>query len=121
MAYLIVVAWDETFRPTKMNSTETLEEAQTIVEKVGGFYVDTPHAYGNADFMTVDPIAKTVSYDLVAEASAETDRATARVLDNRRSAYQAEADTLFFEEQAGEVDAGTWAAKRAEIKARFPK
>ena len=40
---------------------------------------------------------------------------------NRRSAYQEEADALFFEEQAGEVAAGTWAAKRTEIKARFPK
>ena len=48
-------------------------------------------------------------------------RAAARVQVNRRNAYQAEADTLFFEEQAGEVAAGTWAAKRAEIKARFPK
>jgi len=48
-------------------------------------------------------------------------RALAKVQEDRRSAYQAEADTLFFEEQAGEVAAGTWAAKRAEIKARFPK
>jgi hypothetical protein len=40
---------------------------------------------------------------------------------NRRLAYQEEADPLFFEEQAGEVDSGTWAAKRAEIKLRFPK
>ena len=39
----------------------------------------------------------------------------------RLSAYKAEADPLFFEEQAGEVAAGTHAAKRAEIKARFPK
>jgi len=39
----------------------------------------------------------------------------------RLSAYKAEADKLFFEEQAGEVADGTWAAKRAEIKARFPK
>ena len=40
---------------------------------------------------------------------------------NRRMAYQEEADALFFEEQAGEVAAGTWAAKRSEIKERFPK
>ena len=40
---------------------------------------------------------------------------------NRRQAYQAEADSLYFEEQAGEVAAGTWAAKRSEIKERFPK
>lgn len=48
-------------------------------------------------------------------------RAAEEVQDNRRAAYEAESDTLFFEEQANEVAAGTWAAKRAEIKARFPK
>ncbi len=48
-------------------------------------------------------------------------RAAEAVQLNRRNAYQAEADTLYFEEQAGEVSAGTWAAKRAEIKARYPK
>ena len=48
-------------------------------------------------------------------------RAAEKVQSNRRAAYQSESDTLFFEEQAGEVAAGTWAAKRAEIKARFPK
>ena len=39
----------------------------------------------------------------------------------RRAAYAAESDPLFFKEQRGEVDAGTWAAKVAEIKARFAK
>ena len=48
-------------------------------------------------------------------------RAAERVQVSRRAAYEAETDTLFFEEQAGEVADGTWAAKRAEIKARFPK
>ena len=48
-------------------------------------------------------------------------RAAAEVQNNRRQAYQAETDTLFFEEQAGEVAAGTWAARRAEIKIRIPK
>jgi len=48
-------------------------------------------------------------------------RAVEEVQKNRRLAYQDEADPLFFEEQAGEVDSGTWAAKRAEIKTRFPK
>lgn len=48
-------------------------------------------------------------------------RAAAEVQRNRRAAYQNEADPLFFEEQAGEVTAGTWVAKRAEIKNRFPK
>ena len=48
-------------------------------------------------------------------------RAAAEVQNNRRGAYQSESDHLYFEEQANEVAAGTWAAKRAEIKARFPK
>ena len=48
-------------------------------------------------------------------------RAAKEVQVNRRQAYQAESDHLFFEEQAGEISAGTHAAKRAEIKARFPK
>ena len=48
-------------------------------------------------------------------------RAAEAVQQNRRHAYQAEADPLFFEEQAGEVAVGTWAAKRSEIKLRFPK
>ena len=50
-------------------------------------------------------------------------RAAAQVQANRRAAYRAESDHLFFQEQAGDTDtpAGTWAAKRAEIKARFPK
>ena len=60
-----------------------------------------------------------------AEEKADADGAPAsaaeRIQVSRRAAYVAEADTLFFEEQAGEVAAGTWAAKRAEIKARFPK
>ena len=60
-----------------------------------------------------------------AEEQAWADGAAARAAEevqrNRRSAYQEEADTLFFEEQAGEVSSGTWSDKRAEIKARFPK
>ena len=40
---------------------------------------------------------------------------------SRRLAYREESDQLFFQEEAGEVSAGTWAAKRAEIKSRFPK
>ena len=48
-------------------------------------------------------------------------RAAAEVQRNRRSAYQSEADALFFEEQRGEVSGGTWAAKVDEIKLRFTK
>jgi len=48
-------------------------------------------------------------------------RAAEEVQRNRRAAYQEESDPLFFEEQRGEVSAGTHAAKVAEIKLRFPK
>ena len=48
-------------------------------------------------------------------------RAAEAVQLNRRAAYRSEADALYFEEQAGEVAAGTWTAKRSEIKLRFPK
>ena len=48
-------------------------------------------------------------------------RVAQEVQNNRRSAYQAEADHLHFEEARGEVAEGTWAAKVAEVKARFPK
>jgi hypothetical protein len=40
---------------------------------------------------------------------------------NRRAAYIAEADPLFFKAQRGEATLDEWQAKVAEIKARFPK
>jgi hypothetical protein len=38
----------------------------------------------------------------------------------RRSAYQQEADPLFFMSQRGEATVEEWQAKVAEIKARYP-
>lgn len=40
---------------------------------------------------------------------------------NRRAAYIAEADPLFFKSQRGEVEQQVWLDKVAEIKQRFPK
>lgn len=40
---------------------------------------------------------------------------------NRRAAYIAEADPLFFKAQRGEVTMQEWQDKVAEIKARYPK
>ena len=48
-------------------------------------------------------------------------RVAAKVQSDRRNAYKEEADELFFQEQAGEISSGTHAAKRTEIKQRFPK
>ena len=60
-----------------------------------------------------------------AEEAAWADGAAARAVEavqnNRRAAYQAEADHLHLEEERGEVAAGTWISKVNEIKARFPK
>ena len=40
---------------------------------------------------------------------------------NRKAAYVAEADPLFFKAQRGEATLQEWQDKIAEIKARFPK
>lgn len=40
---------------------------------------------------------------------------------NRRAAYTAEADPLFFKSQRGEATVQEWQDKVAEIKARYPK
>ena len=39
---------------------------------------------------------------------------------NRKQAYAAEADPLFFKWQAGEGTEAEWRAKREEIRARYP-
>lgn len=52
-----------------------------------------------------------------AEAQWKIDNATQL----RQSAYITEADPLFFKWQAGEATQEEWAAKRQEIKERFPK
>jgi hypothetical protein len=61
-----------------------------------------------------------------AEIDAEVARLTALepariATQNRRAAYIAEADPLFFKAQRGEATMEEWQAKVAEIKARFPK
>jgi len=40
---------------------------------------------------------------------------------NRKAAYIAEADPLFFRAQRGEITEQEWLDKVAEIKARYPK
>lgn len=61
-----------------------------------------------------------------AEIEAEVARLTALepariATENRRIAYIAEADPLFFKAQRGEATMEDWQAKVAEIKERFPK
>ena len=61
-----------------------------------------------------------------AEIEAEVERLTAlepiRIAEaNRKAAYIAEADPLFFKWQAGEGTQEEWQAKREEIRQRYPK
>ena len=61
-----------------------------------------------------------------AEIDAEVARLTALepariATENRRAAYIAEADPLFFKAQRGEATMEEWQAKVAEIQNRFPK
>lgn len=51
----------------------------------------------------------------------EAIEAVKRIEANRKAAYQAEADPLFFKWQAGEATQAEWQAKREEIRQRFPK
>ncbi len=74
---------------------------------------------GNIPFTAEEEAARDAEEEAWAAGAAV--RAATAVQSSRRAAFQTESDILFFEEQAGEVAAGTWAAKRAEIKARFPK
>jgi hypothetical protein len=106
-------------RLAKYQPFEKEADADAHAAAYSGFVVSDPG--GNQALWTVDASAKTVTRDADAEAAAEAARAAEEVQSNRRQAYQAESDVLFFEEQAGEAAAGTWAAKRAEIKMRFPK
>ena len=74
---------------------------------------------GNIPLTEAEEAARDAEEQAWADGAAS--RAAAEVQRNRRRAYQDEADELFFQEQAGEIADGTHAAKRAEIKERFPK
>ena len=58
-----------------------------------------------------------IAIDPVKAAAIAAEKADA----NRRAAYIAEADPLFFKAQRGEVEQQVWLDKVAEIKARYPK
>ena len=130
MTYLIIAGWDANNHPVRTNIMETLEEADALVNKLindmpegleapGTFHVPDPEV--DPSHIVVDPITKTITVDVAASEAEANARAAEEVQKNRRQAYQEEADPLFFEEQRGEVSAGTHAAKVAEIKLRFPK
>lgn len=70
----------------------------------------------------VEPAVKPTDAEIEAEVARLTALEPARVAtENRRIAYIAEADPLFFKAQRGEATMEDWQAKVAEIKERFPK
>ena len=103
----------------KYQPFDSESEATAHAVKYDGFVAERP--LGHEEYWIVDPVAKTVTRDVAAEEANWEARVAQEGQRSRRKAYRDEADPLFFEEQAGEVSDGTWAAKRAEIKERFPK
>jgi hypothetical protein len=83
---------------------------------------------------TCDPSDTGAQFDVAAlHAQMDADPATADYVEppayvptkeeqeaNRKAAYTAEADPLFFMSQRGEATVEEWQAKVAEIKARYP-
>jgi hypothetical protein len=130
MTYLIIAGWDANNHPVRTNIMETLEEADALVNKLindmpegleapDTFHVPDPEV--DPSHIVVDPITKTITVDVAASEAEANARAVEEVQKNRRDAYHAESDELFFQEQRGEISEGTWTAKVDEIKLRFPK
>ena len=117
-AFIACVKTDGT-KVAKYQDFDTEADAQAHISTYGGFVAATPS--GTVPFWIADTVAKTLTHDSAAEQADVASQKARKIQSSRRAAYQLESDPLFFEEQAGEVAAGTWAAKRAEIKARFPK
>ena len=119
----------------KYDTYETREEADARIVELhkiagyeGAFVVNNDETAVNGmmcfhapEFWPVDTVNKTVSFDQSAKDAEDLALSAQKVQSNRRAAYEAEADGLYFQEQRGEVDAGTWSAKISEIKERFPK
>tara|TARA_R110000824_G_scaffold388435_1_gene584001 strand:- start:245 stop:628 length:384 start_codon:yes stop_codon:yes gene_type:complete len=127
MIHFIIAKWDENNRPIKINMADSEEQALVLLEKArtiypDAFYTAMPDSHGtDTEYLEVDSKTKTVTCNTEKQSLDAATQATERAQSDRRVAYQAESDHLFFEEQRGEVAAGTWAAKVDEIKARFPK
>ena len=79
----------------------------------------TKSVNGVAVPMTADEIAERQAEEAAWEAG-KTERFNEEQKANRKSAYENEADPLFFKVQRGESTMQDWQAKVDEIKARFP-
>tara|TARA_R110002020_G_scaffold47925_1_gene136920 strand:- start:694 stop:1053 length:360 start_codon:yes stop_codon:yes gene_type:complete len=117
--YLSITGVTADNRLAKYRGFENEADADAHASEYNGFVVQDPG--GVQGLWVVDPVEKTVTRDVNAEQSADLARELEAIQGNRRAAYREEADHLHLEEERGEVPVGTWAAKVAEIKERFPK
>jgi hypothetical protein len=62
-----------------------------------------------------------MSFKITVDPTKLAEKKAAEAEANRKAAYIAEADPLFFRAQRGEVTEQEWLDKVAEIKARYPK
>jgi hypothetical protein len=62
-----------------------------------------------------------MSFKITVDPTKLAEKKAAEAEANRKAAYIAEADPLFFKAQRGEATLQEWQDKIAEIKARFPK
>jgi hypothetical protein len=62
-----------------------------------------------------------MSFKITVNSTKLAEKKAAEAEANRKAAYIAEADPLFFKAQRGEATLQEWQDKIAEIKARYPK
>jgi hypothetical protein len=96
-----------------------------LAQAVASLYPNKGFAMDGDDLGTLRFVDTTVvvsEADIIAEYTRLDNYEPTRIADeNRRAAYQTEADPLFFKVQRGEIPQQQWLDKVAEIKARYPK
>ena len=63
MTSFIIAKWDADKHPTSINHKETEAEAKAIVDKIGGFYVESDDYDVPSNYITVDSENKTITVD----------------------------------------------------------
>jgi hypothetical protein len=99
MSYLVVIATDENNKITRMNASDSLDDANAIASSTGGFVV--PHPTVPISHLNADMVAKTVTEDtgmaIAKQALAEIARLEAFISERRkREALLGNAEAIAF-------------------------
>lgn len=78
------------------------------------------HFITDEAFMHLLPPGSAAVSDAEADAIRQANAPAPNYAALRAQAYREESDPLFFQEQRGEVPAGTWETKVQEIRQRYP-